>query len=91
MGDHPVPRRMPTHKIAPTQNKRAHTSLFQVGFEPSTSVLERVNTVQASDRTATVLRPYWCNIRFKFNRKFVMAAGSHYAASPRTRQKPPYS
>jgi hypothetical protein len=37
------------------QNKRTHTSIPQVGIEPTISVLERAKTVHVLDRAATVI------------------------------------
>jgi hypothetical protein len=37
MGDQPTARLLPTHRTQ-TQNKRTHTSMPQVGFEPMTPV-----------------------------------------------------
>jgi hypothetical protein len=36
------------------QNKRTHTSMPRVGFEPTIPVFERAKTVHALDREATV-------------------------------------
>jgi hypothetical protein len=38
-----------------TQNKPTQTSMPPVGFEPTTPVFERVKTVHALDRAATVM------------------------------------
>jgi hypothetical protein len=40
-GDQPVARPIPAHRTAQTQNKRTHTSMSQVGFEPIIPVFER--------------------------------------------------
>jgi hypothetical protein len=53
-GDQPVARPLPTYLTTQTQNKRTQTSIPRVGFEPTTSVLERAKTVQVLDRAATV-------------------------------------
>jgi hypothetical protein len=37
------------------QNKRTKTSMPRLGFEPTTTVFERVKTVHALDRAATVI------------------------------------
>jgi hypothetical protein len=49
-GDQPVARPLPTHKTTQTQNKRTHTSMPRVGFEPTTPAFE-----QASDSASTVI------------------------------------
>jgi hypothetical protein len=54
MGDQPVTRLLPTHRPIQTQNKRTHTSMPRVEFEPTTPVFERANVVHDIDRTATV-------------------------------------
>jgi hypothetical protein len=43
------------HRTTQTQNKRRETSMPWVGFERTTPVFERVNTVRALDRAATVI------------------------------------
>jgi hypothetical protein len=55
MGDQPFARPLPAHRTAQTQNKRTQTSMPQVGFKPMIPVSERVKTVHALDRTATVI------------------------------------
>jgi hypothetical protein len=52
--DEPVARPLPAHMTAQTQNKRTQASMPQVGFEPVIPVFERVKTVHALDRAATV-------------------------------------
>jgi hypothetical protein len=42
------------HRITKMQNKHRETSMFRVGFEPTTSVFERKKTVLASDRAAAM-------------------------------------
>jgi hypothetical protein len=54
-GDQHLERRLPTHGTTQTQNKRRQTSMSRVGFEPTIPVFERVKTVHASDRAATVI------------------------------------
>jgi hypothetical protein len=54
-GDKPVSRPLPAHRTAQTQNKLTQTSMPQVGFEPTSPVLERAKTVHALDRAATVI------------------------------------
>jgi hypothetical protein len=54
-GDQPVARPLPAHRTAQTQNKRTKTSMFQVGFEPTTPVFQRAETVHALDRAVTVM------------------------------------
>jgi hypothetical protein len=58
-GDQPVPRLLPIHRRAQTQNKRANRSMPKVRFEPTTPVLERAKTVQALYNAATVIGPYF--------------------------------
>jgi hypothetical protein len=55
MGDQPVARPLPPHRTAQTQNKRTQTSMSQIGFEPTISVIERAKTVHAFDCVATVI------------------------------------
>jgi hypothetical protein len=52
-GDQPVTRSLPTHRT--THNKHTQTSMLRVGFEPTTSVLERTKTVHVLDGAATVI------------------------------------
>jgi hypothetical protein len=54
-GDQPVARSLPTHRTAQTQNKRKHTSVPRVGFEPTIPVFERAKAVHASDRAVSVI------------------------------------
>jgi hypothetical protein len=54
-GYQPVARPRPTHRTAQTQNNRTQTSMPQVGFEPTIPAFERVKTVHALDRAATVI------------------------------------
>jgi hypothetical protein len=53
-GDQPVARPQPIHRTTQTQNKRTQTSMPLVGFEPTIPVFERVKTVHALERAATV-------------------------------------
>jgi hypothetical protein len=55
MGDQPVARLLPAHRTAKPQNKHTQISTPQVGFEPMIPVFERVNTVHALDRVASVI------------------------------------
>jgi hypothetical protein len=48
--DQTVARPLPTHRTTQTQNKRAQTSMPQVGFKPTMPVFKRANTVHALDR-----------------------------------------
>jgi hypothetical protein len=48
-GDQPVARPLPT------QNKRTHTTMPSVRFEPTISVFEQAKTVHTSDRADTVI------------------------------------
>jgi hypothetical protein len=59
-GDQPVARPLPTHRTTQTQNKCTHTSMSRVGFEPRFPVFERLKTVHALDRAATVIGAAWC-------------------------------
>jgi hypothetical protein len=52
--DEPVARPLPTHGKTEIQNKRTQTSIPRVGFESTTTTLERAMTVHALNRTATV-------------------------------------
>jgi hypothetical protein len=54
-GDQPVATPLPTHRTTQTQNKRTHTSMPLVGFEPTIPVFERAKTVHVLDRAATVI------------------------------------
>jgi hypothetical protein len=54
-GDQPVARPLPIHRSVQTQNKRAHTSMPGVGFEPTTTEFELAKTVHALDRAATLI------------------------------------
>jgi hypothetical protein len=54
-GDQPVARPLPTHTTTQTQNKRTHTFMPQVGFEPTIQVFELAKTVHASDHAAIVI------------------------------------
>jgi hypothetical protein len=55
--DQPVASPLPAHRTAQTQNKRAQTSMPQVGFESTIPVLERAKTVHVLDRAAAVIAP----------------------------------
>jgi hypothetical protein len=64
-GDQPVARTLPTHRTTQTQNEGTLTSMPQVGFEATITVLERAKTVRAFDRAATVIDGFVnCNPRF---------------------------
>jgi hypothetical protein len=54
-GDQSVARPLSTHTTAQTQNKRKQISIPQVGFEPTSPVLERAKTVHALGRATTVI------------------------------------
>jgi hypothetical protein len=54
-GDQPVARLLPTHRTTQTQNKRAQTSMSEVGFEATIPMFERAKTVHALHRAATVI------------------------------------
>jgi hypothetical protein len=51
-GDQLVTRPLPTHRTTQRQNKRTQTSMFPVGFEPTTSMFERAKAVHVLDRAA---------------------------------------
>jgi hypothetical protein len=53
-GDQLVARPLSTHGTTQTRNKHTQASIPPVGFELTTSVLERAKTVRASDFAATV-------------------------------------
>jgi hypothetical protein len=50
-----VARAPPTHRTAQTQNKRTHTSMPQVGFEPKIPMVERAKTVHVLHRAGTAI------------------------------------
>jgi hypothetical protein len=64
MGDQLVARPLPTHRTTQTQNKRTHTSVPRVGFEPAIPVLERAKTVHALDRAAAVIGNALCTFNY---------------------------
>jgi hypothetical protein len=51
----PVARSLLTRRTTKTQNKRTQTSMPLVGFEPIMPAFERVKTVNALERAATVI------------------------------------
>jgi hypothetical protein len=53
MGDEPIARPLPAHSTAQTQNKRTHTFMPQVRFEPTIPVFEQAKTVYALGRVYT--------------------------------------
>jgi hypothetical protein len=54
-GDRPVARPLPTHRRTQRENKRTHTTMPRVGFEPTIPLFERAKTVHALDRSGTVI------------------------------------
>jgi hypothetical protein len=52
--DQPVARSLPVHRTTKTQNKRPHTSMPWVGFEPTIPAFEGAKTVHALDRATTM-------------------------------------
>jgi hypothetical protein len=54
-GDQPVARPLPAHRTVQRQNKRTQTCIPQVGFEPTIPLFERVKTIHALGRAATVI------------------------------------
>jgi hypothetical protein len=54
-GDQPVASPLSTCRTTQTQNKRTQTSMPRVGFETTTSMFERAQSVHAVDRAATVM------------------------------------
>jgi hypothetical protein len=52
--DQLVIRPLPTHSTTQTENKGTQTSMPRLGFEPTLPVFERLETVHALDRAATV-------------------------------------
>jgi hypothetical protein len=54
-GDQHATRPVFTHRTTQTQNKRTWRSMPPVGFETTTPVFERMKTVYALDRAATVI------------------------------------
>jgi hypothetical protein len=57
-GDQPVTRPPPAHRTAQTQNKCTQTSTPQVGFEPTTLMIQRAKAVNDLDGTATVFADF---------------------------------
>jgi hypothetical protein len=57
VGDQPISRPLPKHKVTQTQNKPTLTSMLRVGSEPKTPVIERAKTAHASDRVAATIHP----------------------------------
>jgi hypothetical protein len=55
MGDQPVARPLSMYRSSQTQNKRTQISMPQVGFEPMNPMFMQAKTVQALDRTASVI------------------------------------
>jgi hypothetical protein len=55
MGDQPGARQQPTYGTTQTQNKRAQTSMSEVGFEPTNPVFDWAKTVRSLDRAATAI------------------------------------
>jgi hypothetical protein len=51
--DQPVARPLPKRRTTQTQNKLIHTSMPEVGFEPTIPALERAKTVHALGRPHT--------------------------------------
>jgi hypothetical protein len=54
-GDQPVVRPLPTRRTTQTHYKSIETCMPRVGFESTTSVLERAKTVHALDRAVAVI------------------------------------
>jgi hypothetical protein len=54
-GDQPVARPLSTHRTTQIQNKRTHTSMPLVGFNPTIPVFQQAKTFHALDHTATVI------------------------------------
>jgi hypothetical protein len=61
-GNQAVARPLPTHTTTQTQNKHTQTSMPRVRFELMTPALERMKTVHALDRAATVMGGMLLNI-----------------------------
>jgi hypothetical protein len=59
-GDQLVARPLLIHRTTLTENKRTQTFMPRVGFEPTIPAFERAKTVDASDRTATVIDNATC-------------------------------
>jgi hypothetical protein len=55
MGDQRVERTAHTHRTRQTQNKRTHTTMFRMEFEPTIPVFKRVKMIKALDRVATAI------------------------------------
>jgi hypothetical protein len=58
--DQSVARPVPTQRKTQTQNRHTQTSMPRVGFETTIPAFERVKTVHALDRAATVIG--WCRL-----------------------------
>jgi hypothetical protein len=58
--DQPVSRPLPTHRTTQTQSKRTQTSMPRLEFEPMIPVFERMITVDALDRAASVIGMLLC-------------------------------
>jgi hypothetical protein len=54
-GNQAVARPLSAHRTTQIENKRTQTSMSRVRFEPTIPVFERVKTVHALDRAATVI------------------------------------
>jgi hypothetical protein len=55
MGDQLVAWPLPAHRTTQTQNEHTQISMSWVGFETTTTALERAKTARALDRPATVI------------------------------------
>jgi hypothetical protein len=61
-GDQPVARLLPAHRTSQAQNKRTHTSMSEVGFEPTIPGFERLKKVHGVDSAATVIGKFFIKL-----------------------------
>jgi hypothetical protein len=54
-GDQHVAKPLPAYRTTQTQNKRTHTYMPRVGFEPTIPPFERAKTVHVLDRAVIVI------------------------------------
>lgn len=62
------------NRITQTQNRRTQTYMSRIGFEPTTSVYERMETIYALDRLATEVGRYVIslpNFALRYGRRLI--------------------
>jgi hypothetical protein len=64
-GDQPVARPKPTHTGQHKHRINAHTSMPQMGFEPTIPAFERPKTVHALDRAVTMIDESYIGYSFQ--------------------------